>query len=289
MTAPPQLAHVWHTPARGPTVSYHSPMARKLRKISPSPLKVKAAKLPPPKTVPHTPETRLLAVSDSRSFPGLPQPPPSAVHRIFLLSPANVSGVRAKLILRENATFPLALRLREGGLSLGESFSFISGLYFRGKLAYARAFAQPPPHAQGARGAMVITACGGLLPAETLVMREELCKISSASVSLSEARYRFPLERDACLLADAIGPRCEVVLLGSVATPKYVEPLLKIFGERLLFPAEFAGRGDMSRGGLMLRCVQSGAQLNYVPVATANRHGARPPKLPPLHKVSRPA
>ena len=264
-------------------------MAPKPRIISRSPLKVKTAKLPPKKLAQHAPQTPLLVVPGSRCVPGLPEPRPSAVHRIFLLSPANAGGVRARLILRENATFPLALRLRDGGLSLGESFSFISGLYFRGKLAYARAFALPPPHAQGARGAMVITACGGLLPAETLVTREELCKISSASVSLSDARYRVPLERDACLLADEIGPRSDVVLLGSVATPKYVDPLLKIFGERLLFPAEFAGRGDMSRGGLMLRCVQSGAQLNYVPVATANRHGARPPKLAPLNKVSRPA
>ncbi len=285
MTAPPRLAH-WHRPAQGPTVSYHSPVARKLPKISRSSLKVKTAKLPAEKLPRHESQTPVLAVSDSRCVPA--QPPPSAVHRIFLLSPANASGVRAKLILRENATFPLALRLRDGGLSLGESFSFISGLYFRGKLAYARAFAQPPPHAQGARGAMVITACGGLLPAETLVTREGLCKISSASVSLSDARYRIPLERDAGLLADEIGARCEVVLLGSIATPKYVDPLLKIFGERLLFPAEFAGRGDMSRGGLMLRCVQSGVQLNYVPLATANRHGARPPKLPPLYKVSCP-
>jgi hypothetical protein len=264
-------------------------MARKLRKIGRSSLKVKTAKLPTRKPAQHAPQTPLPAVSHSRRAPALPEQQPSAVHRIFLLSPANVSGVRAKLILCDNATFPLALRLRDGGLSLGESFSFISDLYFRGKLAYARAFAQPPPHAQGACGAMVITACGGLLPAETLVTREDLCKISSVSVSLSEARYRVPVERDARSLADAIGAHCQVVLLGSVATPKYVEPLLKIFGERLLFPAEFAGRGDMSRGGLMLRCVQSGVQLNYVPVATANRHGARPPKLPPLYKVFRPA
>ena len=262
-------------------------MAPKLRKISRSALKVKTAKLPAKKLAQRAPQTPLLAVSSSRCVPDLPESRPSAVHRIFFLSPANVSGVRAKLILRENATFPLALRLRDAGLSLGESFSFISGLYFRGKLAYARAFAQPPPHAQAARGAMVITACGGLLPAETMVTREDLRKISSASVSLSDARYRIPLERDARSLAEEIGPRCEIVLLGSVATPKYVDPLLEIFGERLFFPAEFAGRGDMSRGGLMLRCVQSGVQLNYVPVATANRHGARPPKLPPLNKVSR--
>jgi len=66
------------------------------------------------------------------------------IRRIFLLSPANAGGIRAKLMLRKEATFPLALRLRDGRLTLGEAFSFISGLYFRGKLAYATAFAQPP-------------------------------------------------------------------------------------------------------------------------------------------------
>jgi hypothetical protein len=199
--------------------------------------------------------------------------------RIFLLSPANASGIRAQLIFRQEACFPVALRLQDGQLSLGEAFSFISGLYFRGKLAYAKAFAQPPANAAGA---LVITACGGLLPPDLLVNREALRAISSAPVVASEARYRLPLERDARLLADRVGRRCQVVLLGSVATPKYVEPLLKIFGERLLFPAEFAGRGDMSRGGLMLRCVRSGQQLTYVPAATAERHGARPAKLAPM-------
>jgi len=198
------------------------------------------------------------------------------VARIFLLSPANASGIRAQLIFREGASFPLALQLRDGRLTLGEAFSFISGLYFRGKLAYAKAFAQPPPHTPGA---LVITACGGLLPPEMPITRDALCAISSAPVSISEERYRIPLERDANLIAEHIGTACEVILLGSIATPKYVEPLLKIFGERLLFPAEFAGRGDMSRGGLMLRCAHSGEQLSYVPVATAKRHGARPPKL----------
>lgn len=199
--------------------------------------------------------------------------------RIFLLSPANATGIRAKLILREGASFPLALRLRDGRSTLGEAFSFISGLYFRGKLAYARAFALPPPHAPGA---LVITACGGLLSPEMPLTRDALREISSASVSLSDDRYRIPFERDARLLAERIGTSCDVVLLGSIATPKYIEPLLNIFGDRLLFPAGFAGRGDMSRGGLMLRCARSGEQLNYVPVATAQRHGARPPKLSPI-------
>jgi hypothetical protein len=58
----------------------------------------------------------------------------------------------------------------------------------------------------------------------------------------------------------------EVILLGSVATGKYTETLLPILGQRLLFPADFAGRGDMSRGALLLRSVAAGKELSYVPV-----------------------
>jgi hypothetical protein len=199
--------------------------------------------------------------------------------RVFLLSPANASGKRAQLLLREAATFELAERLRARGLTLGEAFSFISGLYFRGKLAYASAFAAPP---LGAPGVLVITACGGLMSPATLMTRSALCEISAAPVEASEPRYRLPLERDARFLHKQVSDDCEIVLLGSVATPKYVEPLLAIFGERLVFPAEFAGRGDMSRGGLMLRCVRQGLELHYVSIVTAERHGRRPAKLPKL-------
>jgi hypothetical protein len=215
--------------------------------------------------------------------PGIPKKSESAkrviarAKRIFLLSPANAAGKRAQLLMGEGATFALAQRLQNGGLPLGDAFSFISGLYFRGKLAYASAFACAP---DGVPGALVITACGGLLPPETPINREQLCLISSAPVEASEPRYRIPLERDARLVASHLTDDCEVVLLGSVATPKYVEPLLTIFGERLVFPAEFAGRGDMSRGGLMLRCVREGVELNYVSIATGERHGPRPAKLP---------
>jgi hypothetical protein len=199
--------------------------------------------------------------------------------RIFLLSPANANGLRARMILSDRANFDLAVRLRNGGLPLGELFSFISGLYFRGKLAYAQAFGSSDgrsPHA------FVITAGGGLIPPEALFTTERLREISSVAIDAAESRYRLPLERDARKLLSRMSAACEVVLLGSVATPKYVDPLLGIFGERLMFPAEFAGRGDMSRGGLMLRCARSGEQLTYVPVATAMRHGPRPPKLPKL-------
>src|SRR5690348_9440580 len=201
--------------------------------------------------------------------------------RIFLLSPANLSGKRGKLMWSGISRCELALKLRDGGAPLGEVFSFVSGLYFRGKLAYASAFARPP---QNGSGVMIITASRGLMAPDTIVGIEELQAMAASSIDEGEARYREPLERDARRLAARIG-RCEVVLLGSVATQKYVEPLLGIFGAKLMFPAEFAGRGDMSRGGLMLRAVRDGLPLTYVPVANSMRHGPRPPKLPQLSNL----
>jgi hypothetical protein len=206
-----------------------------------------------------------------------------ARRRIFLLSPANAAGPRAQMILREAATFPLAVQLREQGLPLGEIFSFISGLYFRGKLAYARAHASPP---SGVPGIVVITASGGLVSPDRLFRLPDLREITTGDIAAGEPAYRVPLIRDAQLLREHMGAECEVVLLGSVATPKYVEPLLEIFGERLMFPVEFVGRGDMSRGGLMLRYAREMRELTYVPVVGALRHGTRPPKLPKLARLT---
>jgi hypothetical protein len=183
------------------------------------------------------------------------------------------------MILSDRAKFDLAVRLRNEGLPLGELFSFISGLYFRGKLAYAEAFGNSDGRSSHS---FVITAGGGLISPEEVMTMDRLREISGVPIALDEPRYRLPLERDARKLLRGMSGACEVVLLGSVATPKYVEPLLGIFGDRLMFPAEFAGRGDMSRGGLMLRCARSGEPLTYVRVATAMRHGPRPPKLPKL-------
>lgn len=208
----------------------------------------------------------------------------SVPRRIFLLSPVNAAGVRAKMITSDRAKFQLAVQLREQGLPLGDLFSFISGLYFRGKMAYADAFGGASSITPSA---YVIMAGRGLIPPHTIVRQEDLKKLSGVPIDHRNARFREPLERDASALLKTLGPDCEVVLLGSIATPKYVEPLLGIFGERLLFPSEFVGRGDMSRGGLMLRCARENVQLTYVPVANAQRHGPRPPKLPkpPRRKV----
>ncbi len=199
--------------------------------------------------------------------------------RIFLLSPAHCGGIRARLLLGGQADFPLARRLRTPeGVPIGEVFSFLSGLYFRGKLAYARAFARPP---DGMHGILVITPNRGLLPVETPLTLQALRGFARAELERDLPSYRRPLMRDARFLAAQAGGACEIVLLGSVATAKYVEILLETFGKQLCFPLEFVGRGDMSRGGLMLRCVDEGRELTHIPVLGATRHGPRPPRLLP--------
>jgi hypothetical protein len=199
---------------------------------------------------------------------------------VFLLSPANCGGNRARIVLSERATFDLAARLRTSGAPIGEVFAFLSGLYFRGKLAYGRAFACPPDGVELDGGVFVITPNAGLRSPDTVVTLDAIRRFASVDVSIDNPAYRRPLERSARALAEEIGD-CPVVLLGSIASPKYVDVLLKIFGDRLLFPQEFVGRGDMSRGGLLLRCVAAREELTYVPVAGAVRHGARPPRLDP--------
>ena len=205
--------------------------------------------------------------------------------RVFLLSPANCGGIRARMMLSQNARFDLARQLEStAGAPLGEVFSFVSGLYFRGKLAYARRFARPPDPADpvAAGGVLVITSNAGLRAVDTPVTIESFRAFAVGEIDLHNAAYRAPLEQSAKALREAIGPDCEVVLLGSVASGKYVDLLLPIFEDRLMFPPDFVGRGDMSRGGLMLRCVMAGFELPYVPLAGASRHGQRPPKLEPL-------
>jgi hypothetical protein len=205
--------------------------------------------------------------------------------RIFLLSPANCAGVRAQMVMSPNASFDLACQLRtQEGAALGDVFAFVSGLYFRGKLAYARRFARPPDPDDPviAGGVLVITPNAGLRAEDTRVTLESFRAFADVSIDLGNPKYVRPLAASAHAIAEAAGPECEVVLLGSVASGKYVELLLPIFGDRLLFPPDFIGRGDMSRGGLMLRCVHADLELPYVPLHGAIRHGARPPKLEPL-------
>ncbi len=202
------------------------------------------------------------------------------LRRSFLLSPARCDGRRAQMLLNPNASFDLALRLRpEGpGAPIGEVFSFLSGLYFRGKLAYANAF---DTGAHGNPSTRIITTDRGLVAPDTMIHRDDLIAFSNVDIASKDDRYVGPLRRDTEALRAALGDEGMVVLLGSIATGKYTEILIDAFAERLLFPIAFVGRGDMSRGGLLLRHVQQGSELEYVPVLGADRRGKRPPKLGP--------
>ncbi len=180
------------------------------------------------------------------------------LHRsIFLLSPANASGIRGQRLLGADAKSQLAERLRQSGAPLGEVYQFISSLYFRGKLEYAEQFKNPPPEAPGVH---IITGAGLMLP-ETVVTLDDLRRISATPIDADNSHYRLPLDRDLLEL------ETDVILLGSIATSKYVKPLLAVFGGRLLFPEVFLGRGDMSRGSLLLRCCSTATPLVYLPAA----------------------
>jgi hypothetical protein len=212
---------------------------------------------------------------------------PFRVHRIFLLSPANSSGERANLLFNPRAEFELARALQRGQkASIGEIFSFLSGLYFRGKFSYSKRFGRPP---RRLFGAYVITSNRGLLPSDYPLAIDELRDFAQVPIEPGEPRYLDPLEASAKALGKLAGKKCEFVLLGSIGTKKYAEPLSEFLGERLLFPPSFVGRGDMSRGGLLLRCVAEERELEYAPITGAARHGKRPDKLPPRswgYKVS---
>ncbi len=206
-----------------------------------------------------------------------------ATECVFLLSPAHSGGKRAFMLTRPAATFQLARQVQIGSATLGDVFTFCSGLYFRGKLKYARYFENPPP---GVNGVHIITAGYGLVSPEQFVGTRELAEFSKVPVDPRELRFTMPLRETAAALAAAGSFR--VVLLGSVATGKYIDTLLPIFGERLLFPTEFAGRGDMSRGALMLRAVASQCELSYERVLKASpalsetgrlRKGTRPARF----------
>src|SRR5579864_5925064 len=190
--------------------------------------------------------------------------PVSAHTRIFLLSPANVAGIKGQRLLDPTGDSDLALRLRDSGATLGEVYRFISSLYFRGKLDYAQRF-QSAPH--GVAGVQIITGAGLMLP-ETVITLSELRRISATSIDAKNSDYRLSLDSDLLRLRERVSDETEIILLGSVATSKYITPIREVFGKRLLFPRAFLGLGDMSRGSILLRYCAQGEELEYRPVET---------------------
>jgi predicted kinase len=197
-----------------------------------------------------------------------------AQYTMFFLSPANLSGERGRLVFRRGASFPLAQQLRsDEGAPLGEVYSFVSSLYFRGKMAYGQTFGRAPKELSGA---LVISPTEGLRFLHERVTLERLRGWADVDIDERNARFTEPLVAHAAALDAAYGTSMRFVLLGSVATDKYVGPLSRVFGDRLLFPSDFVGRGDMSRGSILLRAARAGRELAYAPVAASTRHGARP-------------
>jgi predicted kinase len=194
-----------------------------------------------------------------------------------LISPCNLGGKRGQIVFNPRATFPLAQALRSPeGAPLGELFSFVSGLYFRGKMRYAQAFGRAP---EGLSGALVISPAEGLRFLYERLSVERLRAWAEVDIDEHNPRFTRPLIEHATALDRTLGERTRFVLLGSVATDKYVRPLTNVFGERLLFPPDFIGRGDMSRGALLLKATREGRELSYASVLGAERRGARAPGI----------
>jgi hypothetical protein len=180
-------------------------------------------------------------------------------------------------VFRDAADFDLARRLRSpAGAPLGAVFSFVSGLYFRGKAAYAGAFGRTPPEVGAG---LVISAGEGLRALDEPVTLDRLRSWAEVPIDADNRRFTDPLVDHAAALERAYGATARFVLLGSIASDKYVRPLTRVFGDHLLFPSDFVGRGDMSRGALMLRAAREGRELCYEPVETAVRHGPRAPSI----------
>jgi hypothetical protein len=216
----------------------------------------------------------LIVATSVRTRPARRPTREKLISRIFLLSPANMAGVRAKLLLNPLAPFALARQLRTAGLPVADVFTFTSGLYFRGKISYARHFAS------ASRGDVIriITSNQGLIDPATVVRSKDIVAFGRNNIDPLDPKYHEPLRRDARLLAERIS-RGPVIFLGSIATPKYRHVLLDVFGDRLVFPIDFVGRGDMSRGGLLLKAVREDRELPYQKVADAIYTGRRAAKI----------
>lgn len=194
--------------------------------------------------------------------------------RVFLLSPASLNGVRAAQLTSRDARFETARRYRgPDGVPIDEAFAFLSALYFRGKITYARHFAAPPKGLPG-EGILIITAGFGLVPPNWPLTPERMETLRDTPVDARCRAYTEPLREHAEALRGMIPAATPVVLLGSVATGKYVDVLEPVFGKRLVFPRVFAGTGDMRRGALMLRAVREEEELEYVSLDHP-RHGHR--------------
>ena len=203
-----------------------------------------------------------------------PRPAPP---RVFLLSPASATGRRACQLASPRARFAAAERFRSPeGVAVEEAFSFMSALYFRGKIAYARRFAGSREEVSG-EPILVIAPGFGMVPPHWPVTVERLRKLARTEVDPRCRAYARPMREQAEILAGRLAAGTQVVLLGSIATGKYLDLLLPALGSRLFYPSAFAGAGDMRRGSLMLKAARAGVELGYSPLlGRTGRAGGKP-------------
>lgn len=215
---------------------------------------------------------------------------PDTSPKIFLLSPASLTGERARQLLSPDARFDTAVRYRSPeGVPIEEAFAFLSSLYFRGKIAYGRRFADPPEDLP-LGGVLIIAPGFGLVPAGWRLNRERMETLRRTPIDLRNPDYADPLREHAEVLNEAMPDGTRFVLLGSIATGKYVDLLLPVFGDRLLFPASFVGIGDMSRGSILLRAVREDEELEYstLDVPRHRKREAREPREEPPSRETTP-
>jgi hypothetical protein len=179
----------------------------------------------------------------------------------FLLSPAHLGGARAARLTSLDARFAVAQSYRDGTLSIGEAFSWISALYFRAKLRYARHFGAR----HGGGPAQVIAPGFGLVAEDWLLSGERFTRLCQVPVDTQDRRFRQPLEAACAGLARSLDRDDRIVFLGGLAGDRYLAVLAPALGPRLFVPIDFVGRGQMQRGSLLLQAIAENRELAYSP------------------------
>ena len=142
--------------------------------------------------------------------------------RVFLLSPANCGGLRARMMLSPTAQFDAGAaaaerrrRAARRGLQLRQRPVLPRQARVRAAVRAAAGSRRP---VVGRRRARHHAERGPARRRHGASRSRRSGHSRTGDIDLRNAAYRVPLEQSATALRDAIGPDCEVVLLGSIAS-----------------------------------------------------------------------